>query len=183
MRVDNSTFDNSSYNPGKGLLIRTLWYLVNAFVFKSYIFPFYKFKVLLLRLFGASIGSNVIIKPNVNIKYPWHLFIGDNVWLGESSWIDNLVKVEIGDNVCISQGAFLLTGNHNYSKKSFDLIAKNIVIKDGVWIGAKAIICPGVVCESHSVLSVGTIASKNLKAYTVYSGIPAKPVRERKISL
>ena len=182
MKVNNSTFDNSDYDPGHGFFIRTIWYYVNVLIFKSYIFPFYGMKSLILRLFGASVGSGLVIKPNINIKYPWFLSIGNNVWLGEGSWIDNLSMVEIGDNVCISQGALILTGNHNYTKQTFDLVTKKIIIKDGVWIGAKAIVCPGVICESHSVLSVGSIATNNLQAYTVYSGIPAEPIRERKIS-
>lgn len=182
MRVDNSMFDNSHYDPGRGFLMRILWYYVNAIVFKSYLFPFYRFKTIILRSFGASIGSNFVIKPNVNIKYPWQLLVGNNVWIGEGCWIDNLVKVELGDNVCVSQGALLLTGNHNYSKQTFDLITKSISVKEGAWIGAKAIVCPGIICESHSVLSVGSIATTNLNAFTIYSGIPAQPIRERKIS-
>ena len=119
----------------------------------------------------------------MNIKYPWNLSIGDNTWIGEGAWIDNLVKVEIGSNVCISQGGMLLTGNHKYKKKSFDLMAETIVLKDGVWIGAKAIVCPGVVCHSNSVLSVGSIAVKDLKEYSIYQGNPAIFIRTREIGL
>ena len=180
--VDNGSFDNSDYYPGRGLLVRTMWYFLNAWVFKSYLFPVYTMKTFLLRAFGATVGDGLVIKPNVNIKYPWHLLLGNNVWIGVGCWIDNLVKVELGDNVCVSQGALLLTGNHNYSKQTFDLITKSISVKEGAWIGAKAIVCPGVICESHSVLSVGSIATTNLKAFTIYSGIPAQPIRERKIS-
>ena len=56
-----------------------------------------------MRLFGASVGKGVIINPRVNIKYPWKLVIGSNVWIGEKVWIDNLADVTIGDNVCLSQ--------------------------------------------------------------------------------
>ncbi len=179
--VDNSTFDNRDYSPGRGFLVRTIWYFVNAWIFKSYLFPFYSMKKWLLRAFGASVGRDLVIKPNVNIKYPWHLSIGDNVWIGESVWIDNLTAVTIGCNVCISQGVFVLTGNHNYSVSSFDLMVKEVILEDGVWLGAKSIVCPGVVCETHSVLSVGSIAKQNLKAFKIYAGIPAVPVREREV--
>ncbi len=158
---------------------RTLWYFVNAVVFKSYWLPVNGIKVLLLRLFGAKVGGGVFIKPNVNIKYPWFLEIGNHVWIGEEVWIDNLAQVKIGDNVCLSQGAMLLTGNHDYRKETFDLIVMGIVLEEGAWIGAKAIVCPGVVCHSHSLLAVGSVATNNLEGYSIYQGNPAVKVRER----
>jgi putative colanic acid biosynthesis acetyltransferase WcaF len=134
-----------------------------------------------LCLFGAKIGKGFIIKPNVNIKYPWFLTVGDNVWIGENVWIDNLVMVVIGNNVCLSQKAFLLTGNHDYSISNFELTAKEILLEDGVWIGAGSVVCPGVICKSHSVLAVASVATKSLDSYAVYQGNPAVKVRERVI--
>lgn len=132
-------------------------------------------------MFGAKVGKNVLIKPFVNIKYPWFLTIGDFVWIGENVWIDNLTNVVIGSNVCLSQGALLLTGNHDYTKTAFDLSVAEIVIGDGAWIGAKSILCPGVYCKSHSVLTVGSVATKDLEEYSVYGGNPAIKMKERVI--
>jgi putative colanic acid biosynthesis acetyltransferase WcaF len=89
--------------------------------------------------------------------------------------------VKIGDNVCISQGAMLLCGNHDYKKPTFDLITGPITLEEGVWIGAKSTVCPGVTCRSHAVLSVGSVASKDLDPYGIYRGNPAVKERERKI--
>ena len=75
-------------------------------------------------------------------QYPWHLSVGDNSWIGEEVWIDNLADVEIGRNCCVSQGAMLLCGNHDYTKASFDLKTGTIVLKDGAWVGAKAMGVP-----------------------------------------
>lgn len=122
-----------------------------------------------------------MIKPAVNIKYPWLLFVGNYVWIGEQVWIDNLSEVVIGNNVCLSQGAMLLTGNHDYSLPTFDLTARPITLADGVWIGAKAVVCPGVHCESHAVLAVNSVASHTLAAYGIYQGNPAVWVRQRHI--
>ncbi|MEP6584757.1 MAG: WcaF family extracellular polysaccharide biosynthesis acetyltransferase [Ginsengibacter sp.] len=178
--VDLSSYDNSWYRPGPAWK-RFLWYWTNALVFNSSLFPFYGLKVFLLRLFGAKIGKNVSIKPLVNIKYPWMLGIGSNVWIGESVWIDNLAEVSIGNNVCLSQGAMLLSGNHDYSKATFDLFVKKIILEDGVWIGGKATVCGGVVCKTHSVLSVGSVATSHLDSLTIYQGNPAIKLKARKI--
>lgn len=179
-RVDLKSYDNSDYNPGPALK-RMLWYVVNLVFFQSYLFPFSGFKRGLLRFFGARIASGVVIKPGVNIKYPWFLEIGENTWVGEKVWIDNLILVKIGSNCCISQGAMLLTGNHNYKLTGFDLEVKGIELETGVWIGARALVCPGVVCYSHAVLSAASVATKSLDTFTIYSGNPARPVREREI--
>lgn len=152
------------------------------FFFKT-TFPFPSFfKKQLLQFFGAKIGRSLVIKPNVNIKYPWFLEIGDNVWLGENVWIDNLAKVKMGNNVVLSQGSYLLTGSHDYKKENFDLLLGKIILKNGVWIGATATVCPNVICHEHSILSVGSVATHDLEPYSIYQGNPAAFKRKRVIS-
>lgn len=180
-KVNLGKFDNSHYNPGASFVKRAAWYFVNALFFLNPWNISSSIKVFLLKSFGAKVGTGVLIKPSVNIKYPWLLEVGNYVWIGESVWIDNLAKVQIGDNVCVSQGAMLLTGNHNYKKESFDLILGEIVLDEGCWIGAKSVVCPGVVCESHSILAVGSVANKKLEAHGIYQGNPAVLVRKREI--
>ena len=179
--VNNALYNNSGYDTGRNFFTRMCWYFVNTLIFKSYLFPFNSLKIFLLIFFGAKVGLGVLIKPNVNIKYPWNLTVGNNTWIGEGVWIDNLTDINIGSNVCLSQGAYLLTGSHDYKKKKFDLIIKKISLKDGVWIGAKAVVCPGVVCYSHSVLSVGSIATSDLDEYSIYQGNPALFKRKRAV--
>lgn len=178
-KTDLSSYNNVPYHPGGNALKRVLWYYVNVVFFKSGWFPFYGFKISLLRLFGARIGKGVAIKPCVNIKYPWLLNMGNKVWIGENVWIDNLVMVTIGSDVCISQGALLLTGSHNYKKSTFDLLTGSIILEDGVWIGAGAIVNAGITAASHAVLGSGSVATKNMDAYTIYQGNPAVKVRSR----
>ena len=178
IETDLSKFNNDWYNPGNKLKV-ILWFFANSLIINNYL-PIPVFiKIIVLKIFGAKIGKNVMIKPKVNIKYPWFLEIGHNVWIGETAWIDNFVKVVIEDNVCVSQGATLLTGNHNYKKSNFELIVGEIYLEKGVWIGAKSVVCGGVRCMSLSVLAVNSVASKDLKPDMIYQGNPAKEVRER----
>jgi putative colanic acid biosynthesis acetyltransferase WcaF len=179
--VDLSKFDNSWYRPGKNTFVRALWYVSNVLFFLNPWCALSKPKILMLKMYGAKIGKGVVIKPSVNIKYPWRLIIGNHVWIGENVWIDNLADVVIGDHVSISQGALLLCGNHNYKKSGFDLIVGNITIEQGVWIGAKSIVTSGVTCKSHSILSVNSVASKDLEAFTIYRGNPAVEIGKRTI--
>ncbi|RFZ82251.1 colanic acid biosynthesis acetyltransferase WcaF [Mucilaginibacter terrenus] len=176
-----SEYDNAPYHPGGSAIKRLLWFYVNAIVFKTSLLPINAIKVALLKLFGAKLGSRVVIKPCVNIKYPWHLVVGNDTWIGEGVWIDNLVPVTIGSDICISQGAILQTGSHNYKQRTFDLITGNIVLADGAWIGCCAIINQGITVGSHAVLTAGSVATKNLDAFGIYQGNPAVKVRERTI--
>ena len=180
-KTDLSKFDNSWYKSGGNFVKRSLWYYTNVLFFLNPWCPLSSLKIFLLKLYGAKIGKGVIIKPAVNIKYPWRLKIGNDTWIGEKVWIDNLADVEVGDNVNISQGAMLLCGNHDYKKPAFDLIIGNIKLEAGVWIGAKSIVAPGITCKSHSILAVNSVATKDLEEYTIYQGNPAVEVRKRKI--
>lgn len=174
-----SSYNNDWYKPGRNTIVQLLWYFTNILFFRSSLNPFSGLKIFLLRIFGAKIGKSVNIKPSVNIKYPWRLTIGDYSWIGENVWIDNLDNVTIGNHCCISQGAMLLCGNHNYKKVTFDLIIAPITLEDGVWIGARSVVCPGVRCKSHTVLSVNSVATSNLEAGTIYQGNPAQAIRKR----
>ena len=169
--MDLSTYNNDWYKPGNAVK-RFLWYYCNAIFFKSGAFPFSAFKIFILKLFGASIGKAVIIKPFVNIKYPWFLTIGNFVWIGEEVWIDNLAQVTIANNVCISQGALLLTGSHDYKKPGFDLVVKSIVVEEGVWICAKSIICAGVTIKKNALITAGSVISADCDEDGIYKGNP-----------
>ena len=179
--TDLSKYNNSWFTTGAGSIKKALWFITNALFFINPLNPFSGIKVSLLRMFGARIGKGVVIKPGVNIKFPWKLNIGDYSWIGEKVWIDNLDTVTIGSNCCLSQGALILIGNHNYKVNTFDLMVEPVVLEDGVWLGAGSIVTGGVTCRSHSVLAVNSVASSDLNAYSVYRGNPALKVKERVI--
>lgn len=177
--------NNASYTVtidiGAGRFKQLAWYLVNVLFFKNSLNIFSGLKVSLLRAFGANIGEGVLIKPSVNIKFPWKLTIGDHSWIGEEVWIDNLSPVVMGRSVTLSQGALLLTGSHDHTKETFDYLSSPITLEDGVWIGAKAVVFGGVVCSSHSILGLNSVAERNLEPYMIYKGNPAIPVLKREI--
>ena len=177
--VNLSSFSVGNFNKGAGNFKIAVWYLVNCLFVRPAIIPFMCFKIFLLRVFGARIGKRVYIKPGVIVKSPWNLVIGDDCWIGEKVWIDNLDKVYIGNNVCISQGAMLLTGNHDYTISTMPYRNGPITINDGAWVGAKSVVCPGVIVGEDSILTVGSIATKNMEINGIYQGNPALKVRTR----
>ncbi len=179
--TDLSRFSNPAFDRGAGALKLYLWYCCNSWLLRSRI-PGSGWRASLLRSFGARVGKGTVIKPGVNIKFPWKLQIGDHTWIGENAWIDNLDQVKIGSNCCISQGAYLFCGNHNYKRSTFDLMTQPVTMEDGAWAGAKSVVCPGVTLRSHSVLSAGSVATSDLEAYSIYSGNPAQKIRSREVT-
>lgn len=136
---------------------RAAWYLVNAWFFQSAVLALIPsfWKAVILRAFGAKIGNGFICKPRVTIKYPWFLEIGDHVWLGECVWIDNHTSVRIGNNVCISQNAYLFTGNHDWNDPAFRFFCAPIDIADGCWVGAGVQLKPGTSLPPGTVIAAG----------------------------
>lgn len=180
--VDLSSPNNPPLDGDRSYVWKLAWTAVSAMIFEHGIHLGYRLKASLLRLFGAKIGQRCLIKPRVRIKYPWQLEVGDDVWIGESVWIDNLARVCVGDSVCISQGALIITGNHDYSKKTFDRFCCPIDIKNCAWIGAMSIVCPGATVEQGAVLSVGSVLSGQADSWYVYRGNPAVKGRARMIT-
>ncbi len=166
-------YDNSWYSPGRSRLWQIAWFFLGLPVLRSALIPSSALRVRLLRLFGARIDAGVVIKPSVIVKYPWHLAIGNHCWIGESCWIDNLVRVEIGNNVCLSQGSYLCTGNHDWKDPAFGLIVAPIEIHDGAWVGARATLMPGVVLGVGAIAGAGSVVSRSIPAFEIHSGNPA----------
>lgn len=171
-------FDNRQWSRGRPFVIELSWIVLSALFVRSWL-PGSAHRRFLLRLFGAKVGRAVVMKPRMLVKFPWRLEIGDHSWIGEDAWIDNLALVKIGSNVCVSQGAYLCTGSHDWSSPTFDLIVKPITIADGAWVAAKSTVGPGVTVGEGAVLGLGSTTSKDLEPWCVYSGAPAEFVRKR----
>jgi len=177
--TDLSRFNNDWYDPKRSLVVRSLWFFFGLPILRSSWIPSSALRVRLLRAFGASVGSGVIAKPGVRIKYPWMLTIGNSAWLGEDCWIDNIGPVSIGDNACLSQGCYICTGNHDWSDVAFGLIVKPVEIGAGAWVGARALIAPGVILETGAVAAAGSVVTKRIPAWEIHAGNPASFVRRR----
>lgn len=161
------------YRPGQldtgaSVLTRICWYIVSQLLFENGWFPVSLPKVWILRFFGAKIGDGVVLRPNVRIKFPWKLAIGSDSWIGQSVWIDNLSHVEIGSDVCISQGVYLCTGDHDRRSETFELITGPIRVDDGAWLACRSIVLRDVTIGRLAVVAAGKVASKDVSPGTVW---------------
>lgn len=179
-KVNLGSFNSSiGLDRGAGKLLEASWYLIKMIFFLSS-FPFpNSLKKGLLKLFGANIGVGLIIKPRVNIHMPWKLSIGSNVWIGEDVFMLNFEPITIGNNVCISQRAFLCGGNHNYLDPTMPYRNGPIFLDDGCWIGASCFIAPNVIVGVDTVVTAGSVVTRNLEGNSVYQGNPALYIKPR----
>ena len=127
-------------------------------------------RTVILRTFGASVGSGVLIRRGVRVHFPWNLEICDGCWIGEEVWFINHEKITIGSNVCISQRSIICSGGHDYRSASLEYAHKPVVIKDGAWVCLDAKVLPGVTIGECSVVSAGEIVRKSLPDYSMLVG-------------
>jgi putative colanic acid biosynthesis acetyltransferase WcaF len=179
MRLDQ--FQTNDFDRGAPRSVEALWMAANRLMLSSWL-PGSGWRVRLLRVFGAQVGRSVVIKPGVRVKFPWRLVVGDHSWIGEDVWIDNLAQVTVADHVCISQGAYFCTGNHDWSRETFDLVVQEITVETGAWVGAKSVVGPGAKIQKGAVLTAGSVASGTLYPYTIYQGNKAVAVGHRRVS-
>lgn len=169
------------FTRGRHALVELAWIFLQALFVSSFL-PGSAHRRFLLTLFGAKIGRKVVLKPGLRVKFPWRLTIGDHSWIGEHAWIDNLALVTIGSDCCVSQGAYLCTGSHDWASPDFTLITRPITLEPGAWVAAKAVVGPGVTMGRGSVLGLGSVATRDLAAWTVYAGVPATAIKQRIIT-
>lgn len=166
MQRDLKAFSGSVDFKSAGIIRIASWAILQNTFFKHFFF-ISRFRVLALRLWGASIGTGVQIRRGVKIHFPWNLTVGNDCWIGEEVWIINHEKVVIGSNVCISQRAMISSGGHNFRTASLEFRHKPIQIAEGAWICMDAKVLPGVVIGKCSVVSAGEIARDLLPDFSM----------------
>lgn len=135
-------------------------------------------RVSLLRLFGATIGDDVLIRHRVRVLWPWKLVVGDRSWIGEGAWILNLEPVTIGADVCISQEVFLCSGSHDYRAANFRYRNQPIDIEDGAWVAARAMVLPGVKVGTASVIAAGVTVAHDVPPRTLLTASGPRDIAE-----
>ena len=166
----------------KELFLRVLWGF-GKLAFRLTPRPCFALRRSLLRLFGAKVGANVNIYPSALIYFPWNLEIGDDSSIGEWALVYNLGPVRIGERSTISQRAHLCAGTHDYRNPSLPLIKPPIDIGDEVWVCADAFVGPNVTVASGAVVGACSVVTKDVDAFAVVAGNPAKFVKKREMKV
>ena len=179
--VDLRKYNQDWFDRGRPMWFIFLWWLIEGITLPLTPHNWYGFRCWLLRLFGAEIGTGVIIRSSVRVLYPWKVAIGDHSWIGDSVYFYSLDKIKIGSHCVISQKTYLCTGSHNAEDANFGLLTAPIEIGNGVWIAADCFIGLGVKIGANSVIGARSSVFNNIPEEQVAWGTPCLPRHRRQI--
>ena len=167
--------------PRREVLLRWLWAFVQATVFRWSPRPCHRWRVELLRLFGATITvpSQVVVFPTVRVLHPWKLTLEPRSMLGPHVNVYNLARITLSFGANVSQFTHLCAGSHDYMRWSMPLLARPIVIGENAWVGADVFVGPGVTIGELTVIGARSVVVKDQPARMVCAGNPCRPLKPR----
>ena len=139
-------------------------------------------RLFILKLFGATISGIPFVYSSVKIQIPWHLTMRHRSCLGDRSNAYSLGKIVVLEGATVAQEAYLCTGTHDFKDPSLQLITKPITIGKNSFIGARAMILPGVSIGDQAIVGAMSVVSKDVQDHHVVAGNPAKNIGERPTS-
>lgn len=124
--------------------------------------------------------------PRTSILYgscrlfePWNIAVGNHTVIGDHCFLDGRSGLRIGDNVNISGYVHVYTLEHDISSPTFDGIGGPVTIRDWAYVATRATILPGVTIGEGAVVASGAVVTKDVPAWTMVGGVPAKFIKSR----
>jgi len=173
--VDLRRYHQAGFDRGRPSWFVLVWWFIQAVIFPITPHSFHAPRITLLRLFGATIGRGVVIRPTARITFPWKVTIGEHSWIGDDVVLYSLDWIHIGSHCVISQKSYLCTGSHDISDPCFQLQTGAIALGNGTWIATDCFIAPGVHIGSNTVVGARSSVFNNLPAGQVCWGTPCRP--------
>jgi putative colanic acid biosynthesis acetyltransferase WcaF len=164
---------------GRSAIYVQLWWLVQALIVKPLPQICYPLRRVLLRAFGAKIGAGVLIRPGVEVTYPWKLSIGNNSWIGDDVTLYSLGPISIGSDSVVSQNVYICAADHDYSDVAFPIRARAVTIGEQVWIASDAWVGPGVTIGNGTVVGARSTVVADLPPGMICVGSPCRSIKPR----
>ncbi len=159
---------------------RFAWSICYIFLFRPSPRPFFGWRRMLLRMFGARIGSGTAVYPSAKIWAPWNLVCEDMVAIANGADIYNPSVIHLGSHAIVSQDAFLCGASHAYDDPAFPLYSKPIVIGRYAWVCARACVMPGVTIADGAILGLASVATRDLPEWSIWAGSPCRQISLRR---
>ncbi|OAN14370.1 WcaF family extracellular polysaccharide biosynthesis acetyltransferase [Exiguobacterium undae] len=174
-----SKYDQSNFDRGASGFKIIIWWFIQGTLFRLSLHNMYRWRVFILKIFGAKIGKHVKIRSSAKFTYPWKISIGDYSWIGDDVVLYSLDCIDVGSNTVISQKSYLCTGSHDIYCENFSLKTKPIKIGDSVWIATDSFVHPGVVIGSNSVVTARSTIRKSVDSNVIVGGPFGEYIKDR----
>lgn len=142
--------------------------------------PLNPWRVWVLRRFGARIEGRPFVHQRARVQIPWHLTLHDRACLGDGAMAYSLGPITIGARATVAQEAYLCAGTHDFADDHLPLQTAPIVIGEDVFVGARALVLPGVTVGARAIVGAGSVVTRDVPAGMVAAGNPARVLGPRK---
>lgn len=164
-------------------LKRVLWNVTATFLFRPFITPiFRKWRIALLKMFGAKVEWDANVYASVKIWAPWNLYMGHRACLGPYVICYNQDMVLLEDDAIVSQYSYLCTAGHDISMINTayqSLVTAPIIIRQKAWIASMAFVGMGVEIGDGAIAGATASVYRSVEPWTVVGGNPAKFIKNR----
>lgn len=178
LAYNKDTFTGASFSLGNRLK-RIVWGIFYQLFFRFSPRPFHAYRAFMLRCFGAKVGKGVHVYPGVKIWAPWNLVLKDECGIASGAALYSQGQITVGYRAIVSQGTYVCTGTHDYTKWGHPLYTLPIAIGDQAWVAADCFIHPGVTIGAGAVIGARSVVTKDMPPWTVCAGHPCKALKER----
>lgn len=158
---------------------RLAWSMVQATLFRLSFHSWSRWRIALLRAFGAEVAWDCTVRRTCRVYYPWLLRMGSLSCLGDGAEVYNLGEIRIGDRVTVSQEAYLCAGTHDHRDPRMPLVTLPIEIGDEAWVCARAFVGPGVKMGAGAIVAACGVVIKDVAPWTIVGGNPARYIKDR----
>lgn len=141
--------------------------------------PFNRWRLGVLRLFGCRIEGRPFVHQRARIQVPWRVTLQDRATVGDRANLYSLGEITIGPRAVVAQEAYLSTGSHDFSQAHLPLVTDPIVVRADGFVGARALVLPGVEIGARSVVGAGSVVTRDVPPGTIAAGNPCRPLRDR----
>lgn len=163
----------------KSRVLRAIWGIVQATLFKMSPRPCHRWRIILLKLFGADVTMKSRVYPKAKIWAPWNLTMADYATIADDVDCYCVERIRIGAHSTISQYSYLCGATHDFELAKRPLTPMPICIGEDVWLAADVFVGPGTTIHDHTVVGARSSVFTDLPAWKVCVGTPAKPIRDR----
>ena len=179
MKVELSRYQNRHGGKARRILWEIVWACLGRTTPR---WCLNGWRCFLLRLFGAKIGKGCRVQGGAEIWQPWKLTMGDFCWVDGGTKLYAVDQITLGSNCVVSAGAFVCTAGHDVTSPIFELKTAPVVAGDSVWIASNSIVLPGVTIGEGAVIAAGAVVTKDVAAWKIAGGNPAREIGERRIA-